>query len=268
MSGVDLLERIVASKRVRVDAIKRTIDVHDLISGVPRPGASTRFRDRLLAGPHVFITEVKRGSPSKGLFAPELDPAALAARYQSGGADAISVVTEEDHFFALPNMFADVRGEVTLPVLQKDFFIDPIQIHLAKKAGADLILLIAAVLEESELSHLLSVATMLGLEVIAEVHDEADLEKVLRAGALIIGVNNRNLRDFSVDLDTTARMRSLVPSDCALIGESGIKTGDDLLRVADAGAHGFLIGESLVTDPDPVGRLASLRAAVGLGGDA
>jgi indole-3-glycerol phosphate synthase len=266
MNGYDRLREIVAAKRRRVAAMKSDLERDERAAvRTPREGLdprrTARFRDRLLAGPPALIAEVKRGSPSRGLFARDLDPAALARAYRDGGADAISVVTDEDHFFATPGMFAAVRAAVKLPLLQKDFFIDPVQLVAARRAGAELVLLIAAALPEDDLARLLSLSHELDLEALVEVHTERECETAIRAGAEIVGVNNRDLRTFTVDLDTTRRLAPLVPPGRAVVAESGIHTPADVARLRAAGVHGFLVGESLVTHPHPARHAAALRAA-------
>lgn len=268
MDGRDRLLEILAAKRRRVaearvtrplDAIRAEVDARP-----PRP--AVRFAERLAQGPFGFICEVKRGSPSRGLFAPDLVPETLARTYAAAGADAISVLTEEDHFHALPGTFERVRPVVSVPLLQKDFFFDPWQLWEARRLGADLVLLIAAVLDLPTLEGLLDHAREIGLECLVEVHDEADLDRTLSAGATLVGINNRNLRDFSVDLATTERLAPRVPADRVVIGESGIHTPEDVARLAAAGVRGVLVGEALVTHADPARRLAAFRAAVDVGG--
>jgi len=263
VDGRDRLLEILASKRARVarSMAERPLEVVRAATPPLPETPVTAFRDRLRAGPFAVIAEVKRGSPSRGLFAPDLDPPAIARAYEAAGADAISVLTEEDHFHALPGTFEAVRAAVATPLLQKDFFFDPWQLHEARRLGASLVLLIAAVLDTASLRTLLDAARELGLECLVEVHDEADLDRALDAGADIVGVNNRNLRDFSVDLATTERLAPRVPRDRVVIGESGIHTAADVSRLADAGVRGILVGESLVLSGDPARHLATLRTA-------
>lgn len=263
MDGRDRLLEILASKRRRVAAMmaERPLDAVRAAAPPPPDAPVTAFRDRLRAGPFAVIAEVKRGSPSRGLFAPDLDPAAIARAYAAAGADAISVLTEEDHFHARPGTFEAVRAAVETPLLQKDFFFDPWQLHEARRLGASLVLLIAAVLDRDALRGLLDVAREIGLECLVEVHDEADLARALDAGADVVGINNRNLRDFSVDLGTTERLVPEVPGDRVVIGESGIHTPDDVARLAAAGVRGILVGESLVLHHDPGAHLRALRTA-------
>ncbi len=252
----------MAAKRVRVAEAMAARPLETLVARVPDRPPATAFRDRLRDGELAFVCEVKRGSPSRGLFAPDLDPVALARAYEAGGASAVSVITEVDHFFAEPDVLARVRGATSLPVLKKDFFFDPYQLYEARLEGADLALSIAACLEDAELATLLACARGIGLEVIVEVHDADELDRAVALGAGIIGINNRDLRDFSVDLSTTERLRPRVPADRAVVGESGILTPDDVVRLRDAGVHGVLIGESLAVSPDPEALLRAMRAAV------
>jgi len=256
-----ILDTILVDTRERVAAAKRLRPLERIRDEVPTRERSTRVRDRLIESAPAIIAEVKRGSPSRGRFEPEVDPVATARAYARGAAEVISVVTDEPHFFALPGMFASVRREVGLPLLAKDFFVDPYQIYAAALDGADLVLLIVAALGDDELSELHALATSLGLEVLVETHDEAEVRRALAAGASIIGVNHRDLRTFEVDLSLTERLAPLVGEGCALVAESGIHEPGDVARLLRAGAHAFLVGESLVTHGDPARRIGELRAA-------
>lgn len=257
----DILERIVTDTRRRVDAEKAVRPLHGQRHLYQMASPNRTVETRLRAGAPAFWCEVKRGSPSRGLIAADLDPAALAQTYESAGAHVISVVTEPDHFFALPDMLAQVRAAAAGPVLQKDFFVDPHQLLAARAAGADVVLLIAAVLTDLELAEFLQEAHGLGLEALVEVHDERELVRALAAGARILGINNRNLHTFEVDLATTERLLERVPEGTPVVAESGIHTPEDVTRLSRAGASGFLIGESLVTAADPAARLRTFRRA-------
>ncbi|MBN2231672.1 MAG: indole-3-glycerol phosphate synthase TrpC [Deltaproteobacteria bacterium] len=196
------------------------------------------------------IAEIKRASPSAGVLAVNLDPPAWAREYAAAGAAAISVVTDRDFFGGTPEWLPAVRRTVALPVLRKDFIIDPLQVREAARLGADAVLMIAAILNVGEISDLLALAAAEGLECLVEVHDEAELEKVLNTPALIIGINNRNLKDFSVDLDTTFRLRRLIPPGRLVVSESGIDQHDQLRRLGAAGIDAVLVGTSLVRQAD------------------
>jgi len=206
----------------------------------------------------AVIAEAKKASPSKGLICPDFDPAVIALDYKKGGASAISVLTDESFFQGSIRYIPLVRRTVDLPVLRKDFIIDPIQIQEASRFGADAILLIAAILEQSRISEYLAMAGELGMDVLTEVHDEVELEKSLAAGCRLIGVNNRDLRDFTVDLNTTFRLKKEMPADIPLVSESGIRNQDDMKRLRDEGVSAALIGETLMRAADRVKALQSL----------
>jgi indole-3-glycerol phosphate synthase len=210
--------------------------------------------------PMVLIAEVKRRSPSKGSFVTTLDPVAQARRYEEGGASAISVLADERYFGGSLNDLTAVREEVRVPVLCKDFILTPYQVYEARAHGADLILLIVSALDDRTLIDLQNLARSLGMTPLVEVHDQHDLAHALAAEATLIGVNNRDLRDFSVDLITTEYLAPLVPDDVVLISESGIATREDVQRVRDAGARGILVGETLMRADDPTATIRELLA--------
>ncbi len=193
-----------------------------------------------------FICEVKKASPSKGLIAKDFNPLRQAKAYEAAGAAAISCLTEPDYFLGSNVYLTEIAQNVNLPVLRKDFTVDAAQIYEAKLIGADAVLLITALLDEERLKEYLTIAQNVGLDVLTEVHDEAELETALNAGAEIIGVNNRNLRDFTVDLTTSLRLKKLVPPGITFVAESGIKTRADTAQLEAAGADAVLIGETLM----------------------
>jgi indole-3-glycerol phosphate synthase len=224
----------------------------------PQPKA---FPD-VFRGPGIhIIAEIKRASPSKGLLNADIEPAALARTYAVGGACAISVLTEEDHFRGSLSDLREVRSAVSLPILRKDFIIESFQIFEARLAGADSVLLIAALLEGGALKSLIELSRSLAMEPLVEIHDEYELSIALDAGAGLIGINNRDLRTFRTDLEVTVKLASLIPGDRTIISESGIRTQQDISRLRDSGVHGFLIGESLVKSPDPEATLQELLHA-------
>ncbi len=230
-------------------SLKRDIRYQD----PPRDFASA------LNGKHIsLIAEIKRASPSKGVLCPDMAVSSLARIYGQSGAAAISVLTEPEYF---RGSFADLeaaRLEANLPVLCKDFIIDRYQIYRARAHGSDAVLLIAAILTEPELRILLETAHSLNMTAIVEVHNQDELAKALKLSPGIIGINNRNLADFSVDLKTTLGLRPLIPSDIVVVSESGIHTRDDVLALKKAGVDAILVGESLVTSPDPAAKIAEL----------
>lgn len=194
----------------------------------------------------AIIAEVKKASPSKGVICHDFDPVRIAANYQKLGAQAVSVLTDVDFFQGSLRYLMQVREAITLPVIRKDFIIDPLQIDEAKVHGADAILLIAAILDESQLRDYRQQAQEYNIDSLVEVHDEHELETALKAGSTLIGVNNRNLKDFSMDLGTTLRLKKLIPAHIPVVSESGLKCSEDIRRLGEAGIAAALIGESLM----------------------
>ena len=238
-----ILDTIVARKREEVAALK------DL--GLPRmhqPVAPPRgFIRSLMQAPGVaIIAEAKKASPSKGVIQPDFDPVRIALNYRQGGAHCLSVLTDVDFFQGSLAYIPLVREAVELPVLRKDFIIDPLQIEEARAVGADAILLIAAILEVEQLLEFRLLAESLGMDVLVEVHDERELDDALAAESRLIGINNRNLNDFSVSLETTFRLLQRIPKGIPVVSESGIATVDDMKRLKAAGVKAALIGESLM----------------------
>ncbi len=197
-----------------------------------------------------IIAEVKKGSPSKGLIRADFDPLEIALTYQANGASCLSVLTEEHFFLGHLSYLALIREQVSLPLLRKDFIFDPYQIYEARAAGADAVLLIAAMLEPSKLRDFAALAGELALDVLLEVHDEGELESALATDCRLIGINNRDLRSFVVDITTSERLAALVPAGRTIVAESGITCRDEIVRLTEKGVHAFLIGESLMREPD------------------
>lgn len=240
-----ILDTIVARKKEEVAALKqkgiRAPETEALID--PPRG----FMQALLDAPGVaIIAEAKKASPSKGVIQPDFDPVKIALNYQQGGAHAMSVLTDQDFFQGALEYIPLVRKTVDLPVLRKEFIIDPLQIEEAAAFGADAILLIAAILEIEQLREFRLQAEEAGMDVLVEVHNEAELEKTLIAESTLIGINNRNLNDFSVDLETTFRLQQEIPQGIPIVSESGISSRDEMLRLQQAGITAALIGESLM----------------------
>ncbi len=250
-----ILDTIVARKKEEVAALKvRGIATPDLEIPPPR-GFIRALTD--CAGVAI-IAEAKKASPSKGVIRPDFDPVAIACSYQAGGAQALSVLTDVDFFQGSLAYIPAVRAAVALPVLRKDFIIDPLQIREARAYGADAILLIAAILETSQIEEYRALASELGMDALVEVHDEAEVEKAVAAGSRLIGVNNRDLRDFSMDLNTTFRLQKMIPKDIPLVSESGIRDHQDMLRLAEHGIRAALVGETLMRAADPAEALRTL----------
>lgn len=238
-----ILDTIVERKREEVAALKKKgIQPPDATIDPPRG-----FMRALIDAPGVaIIAEAKKASPSKGVIAPDFDPVQIAVNYKQGGAHAMSVLTDVDFFQGSIEYIPLVRNSVDLPVLRKEFIIDPLQIEEAVAFGADAILLIAAILDTTELHEFRLQAEESGLDVLVEVHNEPELEKTLTAESRLIGINNRNLNDFTVDLATTFRLQRQIPAEIPLVSESGISSREDMLRLQEAGITAALIGESLM----------------------
>lgn len=257
------LDRILEVHRAAARADDR--DVSALIERcLALPADARGFRRAILeassagAGPAV-IAEIKRRSPSKGELAPGLDPVALARSYEEGGAACLSVLTDADHFGGSSDDLRAARGACRLPVLRKDFTVAPLDVCDARLMGADCVLLIAAALDDEELSALHDLAVRLGLDVLVEIHDEGELARAIAIGADLIGVNQRDLVTFEVDTARAVRMAPLMPVDVVRVAESGIRGPDDARILARAGYHALLVGESLVTSDAPADGVRALR---------
>jgi indole-3-glycerol phosphate synthase len=224
----------------------------------PSRGFEAALRYRYGQGKTAVIAEVKKGSPSRGLIRPDFDPLEIARTYETNGATCLSVLTDEHFFMGHLDYLTRIRGEVRLPLLRKDFILDAYQIHEARCAGADAILLIAAILELPRIIDFIALARELALDILLEVHDEEEMETALRTDCTLIGVNNRNLRTFETDLATTGRLARMLPPEHLLVAESGIATRSDIQRLTADGAGAFLIGESLMRETDIGAKLRTL----------
>jgi indole-3-glycerol phosphate synthase len=243
------LDRIIPAVLHRLEERKRQVP-REILESLPLPGARASFAEAIRAPGMSLIAEVKRASPSKGPIRPGLDAGLLARAYEAGGARAISVLTEQDHFGGSMDDLRAVVNATGLPVLRKDFILDQYQVHEARWWGASAVLLIAALLSDEELRRLAGLAADLGLDVLVEVHDSTEMARVLPLDGVVIGVNNRDLRTFAVSLDTTVELAGLVPPERLLVGESGIRTRADVERLAARGVDGVLVGESLLRKRD------------------
>ncbi|KRM55792.1 indole-3-glycerol phosphate synthase TrpC [Lacticaseibacillus sharpeae] len=256
-----ILDDLVAATTKRIAASKQHISLAQmaqLATKVPAPNPERVYT--ALGGPELaIIAEVKAASPSKGQIATAFNPVATAQAYAAAGANAISVLTEPTYFHGDIQYLRDIRAAVDMPLLRKDFTIDPYMIYEARAAGANLILLIVAILTDRQLHDYLELAQQLGLAAIVEAHDAAEIKRALAANARIIGVNNRDLRDFSVDLHHSANLRPLVPQNVLFIAESGIKTPADTAELRAAGVNAVLIGETLMRAPDKQAAITALR---------
>ncbi|MFD0739025.1 indole-3-glycerol phosphate synthase TrpC [Lysobacter koreensis] len=261
----DILNTILARKAEEIEQRSRVRSLADLRARTanlpPARGFVDAIKRKRAAGEAAVIAEVKKASPSKGLIRKDFHPADIARSYEAGGAACLSVLTDVD-FFQGSNLYLGVaRAACTLPVLRKDFTIDPYQVYEARMIGADAILLIVAALEDGPLVEMANLAHELGMDVLVEVHDIDELERALQTDCELIGVNNRNLRTFEVSLDTTLALKDAVPRDRTLVTESGIASRADVARMRAAGVDTFLVGESFMREPDPGAALRRLFAA-------
>lgn len=217
--------------------------------------------EKALSGPDLaFICEVKKASPSKGLIAPEFPYVQIAKDYEAAGADAISVLTEPRWFLGSKEYLNEIADAVSVPCLRKDFTVDEYMIWSARARGASAVLLICAILDDARLRAFRELADELGLSALVEAHEEREVERALNAGARVVGVNNRDLRDFTVDTGNSARLRSLIPDDVLYVSESGVKTAEDVAQLRAMGADAVLIGETLMRAADKTAKLAELRS--------
>jgi indole-3-glycerol phosphate synthase len=254
----NLLSELLAARRRRVEQARAEVPLER-----HRRAAEARMERRDFAAalrePGLrIIAEMKQASPSRGVLRTDYRPRKIAQAYEAAGAAALSVLTEEEFFRGALNDLVDAREAVLLPVLRKDFILDAYQLWESAAAGADAVLLIVAALEASELGEFLELARRLRLEALVEVHDEEELARALDAGARIVGVNNRDLKTFELNLETSFRLRPRIPAECLAVSESGIGSSDDLRRLAEAGYHAALIGEHFMKAPDPGSELARL----------
>lgn len=245
-----ILDTIVKQVKQRV-AEQQTVfplaKLRDEIGNIPEADS---FKKALQRPEIQVIAEIKKASPSAGIICDHFDPQAIAREYGEAGAAAISVLTEQDFFQGSLDILSRVREAVMLPLLRKDFLIDPYQIYQARYYGANCVLLIAAILSEQQLAQFQQLAGDLGMNALVEVHNEDELEKVLQVGADIIGINNRNLQTFRVDVNTSLRLREKIPVECVVVSESGIKTREDVAQLEQAGINAMLIGETLMRASD------------------
>jgi indole-3-glycerol phosphate synthase len=258
----DILKKILHRKREEIVQRHSAVPLHHLRERVqtasPVRGFLRALRDRVSMGQSAVIAEIKKASPSKGVLRESFDPATIARSYQTGGASCLSVLTDVDFFQGADEYLQQARAACTLPVLRKDFVLDPYQVYEARVLGADCILLIVAALDDGALIDLLQLAGDLGMDALVEVHDAGEMERALATPAPLIGVNNRNLRTFQTSLDITIELLAGFPPDRMLVTESGIHTRDDVRLMRSNGVHAFLVGEAFMKAEDPGERLAEL----------
>ena len=251
----DILQRIVTVKHEEVARARADRSLTDLQRDAAEApavrGFAAALQARVTAGQAAVIAEVKKASPSKGVLREHFVPADIARSYEAGGAACLSVLTDVQFFQGSADYLQQARAACSLPVLRKDFIIDPYQVVEARAMGADCILLIAACLDDTQMAELEACALELGLDVLVEVHDGVELERAVRLKTPLVGVNNRNLRTFEVSLDTTLMLRDRIPSGRLLVTESGILGREDVQRMRDAGVHAFLVGEAFMRAPEP-----------------
>ncbi|MBK7975757.1 MAG: indole-3-glycerol phosphate synthase TrpC [Deltaproteobacteria bacterium] len=256
-----ILKRILDRKREEVTALRRRYSLRTLEDAALGQGAARGFLKRIEeADPTspALIAEFKRASPSKGQLATGVEPAERARSYAAGGAQAMSVLTDADFFRGTMEDLERARDATEIPVLRKDFIIDPFQVFETRAAGADAMLLIVAALDRVQLGELLAAAREVGLDTLVEVHHARELDIALERGAELVGINNRDLTTFETSLDVTLRLAPEIPRTIPVVSESGIYTRDDVLRVGEAGVRGVLVGESLMRADDPVAQIRSL----------
>jgi len=258
----DILDKIVAVKHQEVAAAKKRMSLEamraDAESRVLTRDFVGALRAKIAAGKPAVIAEIKKASPSKGVLREDFIPADIAQSYAEYGAACLSVLTDQQFFQGRIDYLKQARASCQLPVLRKDFMVDPYQIYESRAIGADAVLLIAACLDDAQMLDLEAIARSLDMAVLVEVHDGAELERALKLKTPLVGINNRNLKTFEVTLDTTLALKDRVPADRLLVTESGILTRDDVLRMGAAGVNAFLVGEAFMRAPEPGEALAAL----------
>ena len=255
-----ILSRIIESRRAEVARRRRILPETVLRIAAGKADAPRDFAGALARDKVSVIAEIKKASPSAGVLRREFEPVSLARGFEQAGAAALSVLTEEENFQGALAHLRDARAAVSLPVLRKDFIVDPWQVWEARAANADSFLLIAAALDDATLGELLALGRELGMEALVEVHTAEELERVLAAGARIVGVNNRNLHTLEVRMETSLELGETIPEDRVAVSESGLRSAQDLRKLSAAGFDAFLIGESLMREPDPGAALERLIA--------
>ncbi len=256
-----ILKRIVADGLADLESQKSRLPLAELRRIIPEQPSPLDFAGALRGDDIKLIAEVKKASPSRGVICPDFSPVQIAKAYAENGAAAISVLTEPRHFQGSLDYLRDIKkalGEKKMPLLRKDFITDPYQIYQSRVYGADALLLIVAILTPEQLEELLKLSHQLGMDCLVEVHNETEVEIALRSGARIIGINNRDLNTFAVDLAVTGRLRPLIPPEIIVVSESGIRSRDDMAKLRKMGVDAVLVGESLMASPDIAARMKEL----------
>ena len=253
-----MLDKIVADKKEELKQRKKAVPVSELESRIAQRAGTLDFANALKEEGVSIIAEVKRASPSRGVLRHDFSPVALARTYADNGAAAISVLTESKYFQGNLDHLSEIREEVKIPLLRKDFIFDPYQVYESRAYGADALLLIVAILEQEQLDELSTLSHELGLSCLVEVHNESEVDRALRSGARIIGINNRDLKTFQVDIGTTQRLRALIPEDRIVVSESGISSRRDIDNLKRWGVNAALVGEALITAGDIAAKMREL----------
>ena len=257
---MNILDQLADYARERVARDKAQVSLETLkAQALALPVGDFAFEKALRKPDLSFICECKKASPSKGLIAPEFPYLDIARAYEFAGADAISVLTEPKWFLGSDQYLSDIAAAVDIPCLRKDFTVDAYMIYQAKVLGASAVLLICAILNDAQLKEYLAICEDLGLSALMEAHDDAEVDRALAAGARILGVNNRNLKTFTVDTENSRRLRARIPQDVLFVSESGVKTAEDVAGLAAIGADAVLIGETLMRAPDKTAKLRELK---------
>ena len=257
---MNILDQLAEHARHRVAEAKKNNSVEEIkTKAFALPKGNFSFENALKKPDISFICECKKASPSKGLIAPDFPYLQIAKDYEAAGADCISVLTEPKWFLGSRDYLKEIAQSVSVPCLRKDFTVDEYMIYEAKLLGASAVLLIVAILTDAQLTEYIKICDTLGMSALVEAHDEAEVRSALNAGARIVGVNNRNLKDFSVDTENSLRLREIIPQDVIFVSESGVKTAGDIERLRKSGVDAVLIGEALMKAPDKKEKLNELR---------
>lgn len=257
---MNILDKIAERTKLRVARYKERISPDKIKNqALSLPRGNFSFEVALKQTDLAFICECKKASPSKGLIAPDFPYLDIAKAYEAAGADAISVLTEPEFFLGDDKFLSEIAAQVSIPCLRKDFVVDDYMIYQAKTLGASAVLLICAILDDKQLKNFIATCDELGLSALVEAHNEHEIKRAIDCGARIIGVNNRNLKDFSVDMDNAKRLRELVPREIIFVSESGIKSAEDVQKIRELGADAVLIGEVLMRAADKTAKLKELR---------